>query len=113
MSIKIDLRNQVRQTSLPKWKPLLPMFEAIMNAFQAIKDAHRDDNVGNIAVDIERENTLLPEENPAVVGFRITDDGVGLTDENFDSFNTAFSPLKIRVGGKGLGRFTWLKAFDR
>ena len=113
MSIKIDLRNQVRQTNLPKWKPLLPVFEAVMNAFQAIKDARRDDNVGNIAIDIERENTLLPEENPAVAGFRIADNGIGLTDENFDSFNTAFSPLKIRIGGKGLGRFTWLKAFDR
>jgi len=30
MSIKIDLRNQVRQTNLPKWKPLLPVFEAVL-----------------------------------------------------------------------------------
>src|SRR3546814_3626883 len=29
------------------------------------------------------------------------------------SFNTAFSPRKSQIGGKGLGRFTWLKAFDQ
>src|SRR3546814_5521722 len=34
-------------------------------------------------------------------------------DRNFDSFNTAFSPRKSQIGGKGLGRFTWLKAFDQ
>jgi hypothetical protein len=111
MSIKIDLRNQVRQTILPKWKPLLPLFEAVMNSFQAIKQATRKDK-GSISIDIEREKLLLPQDNPPVIRFRITDDGIGLTDDNFDSFNTAFSPQKIRIGGKGLGRFTWLKAFD-
>src|SRR5262249_43508048 len=30
----------------------------------------------------------------------------------FDSFNTAFSRRKVSAGGKGLGRFTWLKAFE-
>jgi hypothetical protein len=45
--------------------------------------------------------------------FAITDNGIGLNDENFDSFNTAFSDHKLSRGGKGLGRFTWLKAFDK
>jgi hypothetical protein len=114
MSIKIDLRNQVRQTILPKWKPLLPLFEAVMNSFQAVKDAgHSGSSRGSISIEVEREKPLLAEENPAVIGFRVVDDGIGLTDENFDSFNTAFSPYKMRTGGKGLGRFTWLKAFER
>lgn len=30
-----------------------------------------------------------------------------------DSFNTAFSEYKYKRGGKGLGRFLWLKAFRR
>src|SRR6266446_605714 len=112
MSIKIDLRNQVRQTNLPKWKPLVALFEAVINSFQAINDANPI-KIGNIRIDIERERPLLVEDNPAVIGFRITDDGIGLNDDNFDSFNTAFSPHRIQIGGKGLGRFTWLKAFDR
>src|SRR5437764_861402 len=100
MSIKIDLRNQVRQTNLPKWKPLLPLFETVINSFHAIGDANPK-RAGSVTIDIEREITLLTEENPAVIGFRVVDDGVGLNDDNFDSFNTAFSPHRIRVGGKG------------
>jgi hypothetical protein len=112
MSIKIDLQNQVRQTSLPKWKPLLPLFEAVINSSQAINDV-KPKIIGNIRIDIERETTLFDEENPPIIGFRVTDDGIGLNDDNFDSFNTAFSPHRLSIGGKGLGRFTWLKAFDR
>jgi hypothetical protein len=112
MSIKIDLQNQVRQTNLPKWKPLLPLFEAVINSSQAISDVKARIG-GNIRIDIERETTLFDEENPPIIGFRVTDDGIGLNDDNFDSFNTAFSPHRMSIGGKGLGRLTWLKAFDR
>jgi hypothetical protein len=113
MSIKIDLVNQVRQTSLPAWKPLLPLFEAIMNSIQAIQQAALPASVeGRIVVEVERDQSLFKDELPPVVGFTIRDNGIGLDDNNFDSFNTAFSPHKLRLGGKGLGRFTWLKAFD-
>jgi hypothetical protein len=53
----------------------------------------------------------LDLDSPPISGFRITDNGIGLDDNNWDSFNTAFSPHKLTRGGKGLGRFTWLKAF--
>ena len=112
MSIKIDLQNQVRQTSLPKWKPLLPLFEAVINSSQAINDV-KPRIRGQIRIEIDREKALFDEENPPIVAFRVTDDGVGLDDDNFDAFNTAFSPHRHSIGGKGLGRFTWLKAFDR
>lgn len=113
MSIKINLANQVRQTALPKWKPLLPLFEAVMNSFQAIKDANLPAKVpGQVSIRVERERILFDEENPLVTGFSINDNGIGLDDYNFDSFNTAFSSNKEAIGGKGLGRFTWLKAFD-
>jgi hypothetical protein len=112
MSIKIDLQNQIRQTDLPKWKPLLPVFEAVINSCQAINDV-KPKIVGKINIDIERETVLFDEDNPLIIGFRIADNGIGLNDDNFDSFNTAFTPHRLSVGGKGLGRFTWLKAFDR
>jgi hypothetical protein len=112
MSIKIDLQNQIRQTSLPKWKPLLPLFEAVINSSQAISDV-KPKITGSIRIDIEREKTLFDEEYTPIIGFRVTDDGIGLNDDNFDSFNTAFTPHRLSIGGKGLGRFTWLKVFDR
>lgn len=108
-----NLRNQVRQTPLPKWKPLIPVFEAVMNSFQAIRDAKRATKEGIIRIAIEREPTLLDEGLGLIRSFTITDNGVGLNDENFGSFNTAFSDHKLARGGKGLGRFTWLKAFDK
>jgi hypothetical protein len=108
-----NLRNQVRQTPLPKWKPLIPLFEAVMNSFQAVRDAKRSNKDGFIEITIERDAVLLDEEFAPIRSFTITDNGIGLNDENFDSFNTAFSDHKLARGGKGLGRFTWLKAFDK
>lgn len=65
-----------------------------------------------MTIGVFRDTDLFKDENPPITGFEITDDGIGLDDENFDSFNTAFSRRKVAAGGKGLGRFTWLKAFD-
>jgi hypothetical protein len=113
MSIKIDLGNQVRQTVLPQWKPLLPLFEAVMNSFQAIREAKLPKGLPcRVTIAIIRDSALFKDENPPINGFEITDNGIGLDDDNFDSFNTAFSRRKVQAGGKGLGRFTWLKAFD-
>jgi len=113
MMLKSNLRGQVRQTKLPESKPLLPLFEAVMNAFQAIQEtrsiiAHR------VTIDIERAVDLdLGEKRPPITGFGVSDTGVGFNDANFDSFNTAYSEYKLARGGKGLGRFLWLKAFER
>jgi hypothetical protein len=111
-SLRTNLKSQVRQTPLPKWKPLIPLFEAVMNSIQSIRERNAKGG-GAIKIDIHRARDLLNADNPPIDGFTITDDGVGLHDDNFDSFNTAFSDYKERSGGKGLGRFTWLKAFER
>jgi hypothetical protein len=111
--LKSNLRNQVRQTPLPKWKPWLPLFEAVMNSFQAIYHSHKPPGAGRILIEIERENTLAAKEDSPIDAVRITDNGIGMDDENFDSFNTSYSDHKEDEGGKGLGRFTWLKAFER
>ena len=111
--LRTNIRNLVRQTQLPKWKPLLPLFEAVMNSFQAIRDAKRTQGAGRIRIIVERETTLLPEEPAPVRSFTIIDNGIGLNDLNIDSFNESYSEHKLSLGGKGLGRFTWLKAFER
>jgi hypothetical protein len=111
--LRTNIRNLVRQTQLPKWKPLLPLFESIMNSFQAIRDAKRKEGEGRIRIIIERENSLLPDETASILALTIIDNGVGLNDLNIDSFNESYSEHKLNLGGKGLGRFTWLKAFER
>ena len=114
MMLKTNLRGQVRQTKLPESKPLLPLFEAVINAFQAVQEA-RGAAAHRISIDIERqvEGLELGEKRPPISGFRVTDTGIGFNDANFESFNTAYSDYKLARGGKGLGRFLWLKAFNR
>lgn len=109
--LRTNLRGQIRQTQLPKWKALLPLFEAVMNSFQAIQDAGGDRR-HKVTIAVERDDNLLGTDNSPIVGFEIRDTGIGFTDENFDSFNTAYSEHKYERGGKGLGRFMWLKAFE-
>jgi hypothetical protein len=45
MSIRVDIANQVRQTTVLAWRPLLPLFEAVINSFQAIKEANLPANI--------------------------------------------------------------------
>lgn len=106
-----SLTGQVRQTYLPKWKPLLPVFEAIMNAYQAIQDGAPADP--RIIVNVHRDEGLGLVDDPKISGFTIVDNGVGFDDVNMGSFSTAYSEHKLHRGGKGLGRLLWLKAFDR
>lgn len=59
-------------------------------------------------------NLYIDEEVPLgrIVSFSVTDNGVGFTEDNYNSFNTAYSSYKIAKGCKGIGRFLWLLAFD-
>ena len=52
------------------------------------------------------------DDNIGILGFSVTDNGIGLTAENWTSFLTSDSPLKSSKGGKGVGRLGWLKAFS-
>src|SRR3546814_4622842 len=45
--------------------------------------------------------------------FIVKDNGMGFTDNNRNAFDTLYTERKIADGGKGFGRFTCLKYFDR
>ena len=100
-------------------RPLLPMFEAVINSIDAINDLRDDVSDHRIVIRLLRESSLFTGDDadsqslPAVCGFEIVDDGIGFTEENFDAFNEADTQVKADRGGKGVGRFLWLKAFDR
>ena len=111
--MKVDLVGKIKNTQLPRSKALLPMFEAVVNSFQAIEDAGRA--VVSPAIDIRVErDPILPDLNidAEVNGFTIVDNGVGFTEVNLDSFFTSDTQYKVGRGGKGIGRFIWLKAFQ-
>ena len=91
---------------------LLPLYEAISNSLHAITERFGDDGLakkGRIDIDILR--TELEDGDTHVTGFTVSDNGIGLNEQNFVSFCTPFSQHKISKGGKGIGRLGWLKVF--
>lgn len=110
--MKASVAGRVRNTVLPRTKPLLPVFEAVINAFQAIEEAGTK-NGHAIHVHATRERTLDEARPARFEAFSVSDTDIGFTDGNYESFNIVDSPYKAAHGGKGLGRFLWLKAFAR
>lgn len=114
--MEVDLRGRAAKLSLPKRQGLLPVFEAIVNSIHAIHDEGRPD--GRISVEFERniDQGVLSQEdaflqNLPIKHVKISDNGIGFTKANFDSFNKSDSTYKLDSGGKGVGRLLWLKAF--
>lgn len=113
--MQVDIQGRVDNVSLPSSKSLLPLFEAVVNSIQSIQSSE-ERALGNIDIEIARDLSGLPlelaaNELPPVTGFVVTDDGPGFDDENYESFSTSDTTFKKHLGGKGVGRFLWLKAF--
>jgi hypothetical protein len=105
-----DLEGRLWKTSVPISRPLLPVFEAVSNSIHAIQQTGRDDGV--ITVEFMRAGTLLEQGGTGSIDSVIVrDNGSGFTDANFTAFETADTTYKLALGGKGVGRFTWLVAF--
>lgn len=116
--MRFDLRGLLERTPDRKSVPLLPLYEAVSNSVQATCQRLGDGN-GTIHIHIHRDHSQEPlgmvgEDRQAyypVKSIEIIDDGMGFDAVNFRSFDTVYSQLKIAIGGKGVGRLTWLKAF--
>lgn len=111
--LESDVVGQVARLPLKpsEANALLPLYEAISNALHAIQDRFGDDKIheqGRIDIEILRSDGEL--ENP-IRGFRVSDNGIGLDEDNYKSFRTPFSQHKMKKGGKGVGRLGWLKVF--
>jgi hypothetical protein len=109
-----DLLGRLRNTRLPTAHALLPLFEAVINSVHAIEGRGGS---GTITVEIERTSQLYIGDLhgnylPDIIGFSITDDGIGFNNANYRSFETLDSQAKLAIGGKGVGRLLWLIAFE-
>ena len=120
MSMGTNLKGRLRNTNLPLSHVLMPLFEAVVNSIHAIEDAGISPAEGQICIEVIRDDDKQlslssdiqsPQGVPVV--FRITDNGVGFTDRNMESFNELDSQYKQERGGRGMGRLLWLKAFQR
>lgn len=87
---------------------LIPLFEAITNSIQSVQDRFGENWEKKCDIEVQ----ILQDENRDTHSFKIIDNGIGLNKQNFESFRTYDSRLKVTRGGKGVGRLTWLKVFE-
>ncbi len=110
-----NIKGLVDRLELSQAKAMMPLFEAISNAIDAIEE-HRDGFSGHsICIRLIAAHDLAHQGGDEVLvldGFDISDDGVGFNDGNLASFQEAHTLSKVKVGGKGVGRFTFLKVFS-
>lgn len=105
-----NIENRVRKLPKPSSpaQGLLPLFEAVSNAFFAIDDrvekevGHR----GQVRVTV-RELSSMDK-----IQIVVSDDGIGLDDVRFEAFCEVDTDFKSEKGGKGVGRLYWLDAFS-
>lgn len=119
MSINTSLKGRLRNTNLPLTNVLHPLFEAVVNSIHSIDTREMQSKNcssidGNITIKILRakQMTAYADVKPDIVGFEITDNGVGFNSANFTSFQTLDTEYKIDLGCRGVGRLLWLKAFN-
>lgn len=111
-----NIQGLVDRLDLAPPKSLMPLFEAVSNAMDAIEEKLGNPAGGNIHIRLLADNDLVAQANDdtlVIDGFEITDDGAGFTDANIASFGEAYTLSKVKVGGKGVGRFTFLKVFSQ
>ena len=121
MDLITNLRGRLKNTALPLTNGLLPVFESVSNAIHAIEDARVPMAQGSITLEVVRNGQMSfaydqehdSRANAPIADFRITDNGIGFTDSNMNSFLTLDSQYKATRGGRGVGRLLWLKAFAR
>lgn len=112
--MQTDVQGLVETLELSPSKGMMPLFEAISNAIDAIAACEDGLSKHEIRVRLIANEDLVKkagDESFIVDGFDVTDDGIGFNDEHLASFQKAHTRSKVKLGGKGVGRFTFLKVF--
>lgn len=119
--MKFDLGGRLANTKVAANNAFLPMFEAVVNGIHATQDRFGGDVASRGLVEIRVYRDLQQIDLPGSPGrpslshitrIVVTDNGIGFTDKNLESFETSDSTAKADRGGKGVGRFTWLVVFS-
>jgi hypothetical protein len=88
-----------------------PIIEAVVNSIQSIIDKGIEN--GKIEIILQREKILeFDNAKSEIKTVEVRDNGLGFTQENRDSFDTFYSEYRKNLGGKGFGRFMFVKYFD-
>lgn len=114
--MQVDIAGRVENLPLPLTQPCIPLFECLVNSLEAIEEGGVTQ--GRIDVHIERDSVqadLLSGDDVlgAVRSIQVVDNGCGFGDINAKAFFVSDSTRKAARGNKGIGRFTWLKVFEK
>lgn len=114
--IKTDINGIINELNMSTEDVLYPFFETVVNSIQAIQERFGDISKGKIMVEVERDTAqqdLFDKyDNYPIKTIKITDNGIGFTSDNYQSFEYAHSTKKVKIGGKGIGRFAILSIFN-
>ncbi len=109
--MKFNFKNRVRNFKFSSSDVFVPLHEAIINSIQAIEERGNFED-SKINIKIERDSYRIAGFTSGIFSIEITDNGIGFVEHNFESFSTSDSDYKVEIGGKGVGRINWLKAFE-
>lgn len=117
MKFQQSLPGRLSKMKLPQHDAMRAVYEAVQNGIDSIEMGSAG---GSVVVRVLRDekDRLVESESgerlgcQAVIGFDVEDDGCGLDTTNFEHFIQSDTMHKRSRGGKGEGRFTWLKVFD-
>ncbi|WP_306533669.1 hypothetical protein [Geobacter sp.] len=115
--MQVDIVGRVNNLDLPITKPFIPLLECLVNSIDSIEDGGIKD--GRIDIYIERDfrEQTLPNTDETfhapIKDITVTDNGIGFNDNNARTFFLSDSTKKAIRGNKGIGRFTWLKVFEK
>jgi hypothetical protein len=110
-----NIKGLVDRLDLSQAKAMMPLYEAISNSIDAIQEHGDGWRNHSICVRLVEANDLARQagDNTLIIdGFDIVDDGIGFNDKNMEAFQEAHTLSKAKLGGRGIGRFTFLKVFD-
>lgn len=110
-----NIRGLVGRLELSQTKAMMPLYEAISNAVDAIEEHQDGFSNHSIRIRLVASNDLAHQAGDGTLivdGFDVIDDGVGFNDKNLASFQEAHTLTKVKIGGRGVGRFTFLKVFS-
>lgn len=115
--MQVDIVGRVNNLQLPLTQPYIPLLECLVNSFEAIEDGGVKE--GRVDIHFERDlrEQTLPNSDETfhapIKNITVTDNGAGFNDINSRAFLMSDSTRKANRGNKGIGRFTWLKVFEK
>ena len=104
--VEVTIGNIVRDLPDISYKQVI--FEAIVNSIQAGADAININIISN-SLDYDKKDNI----KKYIDEIQIKDNGEGFTQKNIDVFKEYKTQNKIELGCKGVGRFLYLKLFNK